>query len=118
MKKRILSILLIIVMAVCMTACSGTLIGKWNITEISTAGFEMGQDEIKEMGIEAGFIKLNKSGNCKINFMDDEYDGSWTEVEEGQIEIKYGDDSIGEGVIEDGVMTFTDAEGTVYTLEK
>ena len=116
MKKRLLTLLLIAMMVVTCTAC--TNLGKWVITEVSAGDVVMSEDDIDSMGLDAGFIKLNKSGSCVVNLLGDEYEGNWTEAEDGSMKLEYGDGMNGSAVITDGVMTFTDAQGAIYKLEK
>lgn len=116
MKKRLLAVLLIGIMLVACTSC--TNLGKWRIVEVSAGDVVMNQEEIDSMGMDAGFIKLNKSGSCVVNLLGDEYDGNWTEAEDGTITITYGDDMSANATIKDDIMEFTDAQGANYKLKK
>lgn len=116
MKKKLLTLLLIGMMVFACTSC--TILGKWVIKEISAGDVVMNEEDINSMGMDAGFIKLNKSGSCVVNLLGDEYDGGWTEAEDGTISITYGDDMNGTATIQDDVMTFTDAQGASYQLKK
>ena len=115
MKKKLLTLLLIGMMIFACTSC--TILGKWVIKEVSAGDVVMSEDDINSMGMDAGFIKLNKSGSCVVNLLGDEYDGTYTE-DNGTLSITYGDDMSGTATIKDDVMTFTDAQGANYTLEK
>lgn len=117
MKKRILSIALIGIMVFALTACS-TELGKWRITEVTAGDINMTQEDIDDMGLDPGFVKINKSGSCVVNLLGDEYEGTWELKEDGSYSIKYGTDLEGSATIEDGVMTMTDAQGAVYTLSR
>lgn len=116
MKKRLLALTMIVIMAVCCTSC--TKLGKWVITEVSAGDVVMTETDIDSMGLDAGFVKLNKSGSCVVNLLGDEYDGSWTEGEDGSMVLEYGDGMTGSATIEGDMMTFTDAQGAVYKLKK
>lgn len=117
MKKKILTLFVIMAMVMSLTACSSTL-GKWRITEVTAGDVNMTQEDIQDMGLDAGYIKINKSGSCVLNFLGDEYEGTWTQAEDGSMTFAYGDDLSGTGTITDEVLTFEDAQGSVYTLKK
>lgn len=117
MKKKIFTLALIGIMVFTLTACS-SILGKWRIIEVTAGDITMTEQDVSDMGIDAGFLKINKSGGCKINILGDEYEGVWTEGEDGSISLAYGDNLSATGVIEGGVMTLTDAQGSVYTLAK
>lgn len=116
MKKRLLVLALIAMMVVTCTAC--TQLGKWVITEVSAGDVVMSEEDISDMGLDAGFIKLNKSGSCVVNLLGDEYDGTWQEDENGAITLVYGDEMSGTASIDGKVMTFKDAQGAEYKLKK
>lgn len=117
MKKRILSIALIGIMVFALTACA-TELGKWRISEVTAGDVAMTQEDIDDMGLDPGFIKINRSGSCVVNLLGDEYEGTWTQKEDGSYAFKYGDDMSGIATIDDGVMTMTDAQGSIYILSK
>lgn len=117
MKKKLLSIAIVLVLMISLTACS-TLLGKWRILEISAGDITMKSEEIDNLGLDAGFVKINKSGSCVVNLLGDEYEGSWTQSDDGTITFSYGDSMTGTATVEDGTMTMTDAQGSVYMLEK
>lgn len=116
MKKRIVSLLLVGMMIVCLTGC--TKLGKWNIVEVNAGDVVMSEEDISSMGLDAGFIKLNKSGSCVVNLLGDEYDGGWVEAEDGTISIEYGDAMKGTATIDGSTMQFVDNGGANYTLKK
>ena len=107
-----------------MTSCDMEVLGKWNITQVTAGDVVMSQDDIVDMGIDAGYIKFNNSGSCDINLLGDLYEGNWTASGEGAnsgntIQITYGDSLSGEAKFESRKeMTFTDAQGSTYTLTK
>lgn len=119
MKKKFLVITIVFLTMLIMTACKGS-VGYWQIQEITAGNITMTQEEVAEMGLDkAGFLKLQKSGKCVVNILGDEMEGQWTETEDGTISIVYGDNQKGSAVIaEDGIMTFTDSQGTEYKLKK
>ena len=117
MKKKLLAVALIGIMVFALTSCGGVL-GKWRITEVTAGDITMTEQDISDMGIDAGFLKINKSGGCTINILGDEYEGTWTEADDGTITLTYGDNLTATGTIADGVMSLTDAQGSVYKLAK
>lgn len=117
MKKKLLSIVVVVALMISLTACS-TLLGKWRIIEVSAGDITMKSEEIDNLGLDPGFIKINKSGSCVVNLLGDEYDGTWTQSDDGTLSFTYGDEMTGTANVEDGTMTMTDAQGSVYTLEK
>ena len=120
MKKRILAVLLIGVMLIAMTSCSEELarLGKWRIIQVTAGDITMTESDIDDMGLDAGYIKINKSGSCKIVLLGDEYDGAWIENADGSLSFVYDVNMKGSATIDDDVMTMTDAQGSVYTLIK
>lgn len=100
-----------------LTSCD-TILGKWRIMEVSAGDVIMTQDDIDSIGLDPGFIKINKSGSCIVNLLGDEYEGTWTQSEDGTIRFSYGDDMTGTATVDSATMTMTDAQGSVYTLEK
>ena len=84
----------------------------------------MNQQEITDMGLDVGYIKLNKSGSCELNLLGDEYEGTWTGSGEGaskdnKLTFKYGNDLTATATFDENkVMTFTDSQGAIYTLNK
>ena len=117
MKKKLLTVLLIGMMVFALTACDEAL-GKWRITEITAGDLTMTEQDIKDMGIDPGYIKLNKSGSAELSFLDEEYEGKWETAGDGTITLTYGDGKVGTATITDGVMDAKDAEGSTYTLKK
>ena len=117
MKKKLLVLAMIGIMVFALTSCGG-LLGKWRITEVTAGDITMTEQDVSDMGIDAGYLKINKSGGCKLNILGDEYDGVWTESEDGSITVTYGDNMQAEGNVSGEVMTLTDAQGSVYTLVK
>lgn len=117
MKKKLLTIALIGIMVFALTSC-GSILGKWRIIEVTAGDITMTEQDVSDMGIDAGYVKINKSGGCKIDILGDEYEGTWTEAEDGSISLAYGTDLSATGTIEGEVMTLTDAQGSVYKLTK
>lgn len=119
MKKRILTMALLLVMALVMSGCDEN-VGYWQIYEINAGEVVMTKDDMSHMGFDnPGFVKLQKSGKCVINIFGEESEGTWKEGEDQEIAIIYGDDLKGSAVLdEDGTMTFLDFQGTQYKLTK
>ena len=117
MKKKLLIIALIGIMVFALTSCGG-LLGKWRITEVTAGDITMTEQDVDDMGIDAGYLKINKSGGCKLDILGDEYDGTWTEAEDGSITLTYGDNLSATGTVDGDTMTLTDAQGSVYKLTK
>lgn len=120
MKKKLFAVLLIGIMILSMTACSETLetVGKWRITEVTAGDITMEQSDIEELGLDAGFVKINKSGSCTLNFLGDESEGTWTKADDGSLTFTYGDDITASATIDNGVMTLVDSQGSTYILSK
>lgn len=116
--KKILSIVLLAgLMLMMLTACEGekAFIGKWTINEISAGEITMTADDIQDMGLSAGFVKLQKSGKAVINLLGDESEGTWEMNEDGTgVVISYGDDQTGNVTLEEKELTFVDSQGSVY----
>ena len=104
-------------MVFALTACAQEL-GKWRITEVTAGEISMTQEDIDNMGLDPGFIKINRSGSCVVNLLGDEYEGTWTQNEDGSYTIQYGEEMSGTATIDNGTMTMTDAQGSVYILNK
>lgn len=117
MKKRFLSIVVVLSLMLTLTSCD-TILGKWRIMEVSAGEIIMTQADIDSLGLDPGYIKINKSGSCVVNLLGDEFDGTWTQAEDGRISFSYGEDMTGTAIIDSKAMTMTDAQGSVYTLEK
>lgn len=117
MKKRVLLIALIAMMVFALTACA-TELGKWRISEVTAGDISMTQEDIDDMGLDPGFIKINRSGSCIVNLLGDEYEGTWTQNEDGSYSFNYGEEMTGTATIDGDVMTMTDAQGSVYILSK
>ena len=124
MKKKLLALLVVGIMVVGLTACDLQVLGKWRIVEVAAGDVVMDQNDISEMGIDVGYIKLNKSGSCKIDMLGDEYDGTWTATGEGAnpsntINLVYGANMQATATFDNNkVMTIKDSQGAVYTLTK
>ena len=119
MKKKVLALLLITAMVFAFASCSTVLYGKWRINKVVAGDVKMTGDDIKEMGLEAGYIKLNRSGSCVVNLLGDEYDGKWSKKDKTHLEIVYDNDKKGDAtLVKEDVMTFSDVNGAEYTLKK
>ena len=116
MKKRLVVTVLIGIMVFALTACGGVL-GKWRIQEVIAGDITMTQEDVTEMGMDAGFVKLNKSGSCVVNILGDEYEGTWEGTEEA-LTINYGEGFSATASVTDGQMTMIDSQGAEYTLSK
>ena len=107
-----------------LASCDVAVLGKWRITQVTAGDVVMTQEDIVDMGLDVGYIKLNKSGGCKLNLVGDEYDGTWTASGEGAnpentIQVVYGNGLSGNATFdENGAMTFTDSQGATYNLSK
>lgn len=125
MRKKIavlISLIMILSVAACLfTACSGSpAIGFWTIDEVTAGEVVMTEDDANNLGMSVvGSVKLQKSGVCKVTFLDVEEEGTWTEAEDGTLTIKYGEDQVLTGSIdEEGLMHLTDPQGAQYKLSK
>lgn len=127
MKKKILAVFLLIVICFSFTACNPSLklLGKWKVVEVETGKVDMDKNDVKDMGgLDLGFIKINKSGKCKIDFLGDEYDGTWTGSgtdkldSNTKISFKYGDNITSTGTFDGDMLIVKDSQGAEYRLEK
>lgn len=124
MKKKLLTLLFVGIMIFALASCDMAVLGKWRISQVTAGDVVMTQEDIVEMGLDVGYIKLNKSGSCKLNLVGDEYDGTWTATGEGAnpgntIQVVYGNNLSGTATFdESGAMTFTDSQGATYNLSK
>ena len=125
MKKRLIVCAILAAMITAMCGCSDNLkpVGYWTIKEIIAGDVTMTEQDIADMGLQSGFLRLNKSGSAVLNVLGDEYEGTWELAEDGttvNVTYKTGDDSEvkGTATIEDGVLTFQDAQGSNYKMEK
>ena len=102
------------------TKQSSSPVGYWVIKEAASSDVTMTQTDAEAMGFtEIGSVRLDKSGSCKVTILGEEYDGEWTQDEEGAITITYGEEkSLTAAIGEDGVMTAADDSSVEYTLEK
>lgn len=122
-RKTLLIIAMMLSVMLVFTACSDRtkMLGRWNVTKITAGDLVMEADELEELGLtSAGFLKLNKSGSCVVNLLGDEYEGTWEFNEsDGTATVTYDDGSKqGSAVRKDKVITFTDAEGNEYEMQK
>lgn len=126
MKKKLFVVFLLIVIGCSFTACTPSLkiLGKWNITEYELGNVKMDKNDAEDMGSDLGFIKINKSGSCVVNFLGDEYEGKWTGTGTDNItantnlEITYGDNQTATASFEGDTMIVTDSQDGKYSLEK
>ena len=124
MKKKILALLVIGIMVFSLTSCDMELLGKWKIISVKAGEVVMDQNDIEDLGIDVGYIKLNRSGSCKMNLLGDEYEGTWNESGKGanssnQLEFTYGGNLNALASFNDKQeMLFTDSQGSEYTLTK
>lgn len=118
MRKKLILLIAITAMLVSLSSCSPTLIGKWRIVEAAAGDVVMTEEDISSMGVDAGFIKINKSGSCVINLLGDEYEGSWT-GDSSALEINMGENMTASAAVnEEGIMTLKDSQGAEYKLKK
>ena len=118
MSKKLLTLFVILALLVGLTSCGATMLGKWKIVEISAGDMVMDQDDMESMGLDPGYIKINKSGSCELNLLGDEYEGTWSGSEETQLDFSYGGEFTATATIDNGTMDFTDSQGNIYTLKK
>lgn len=124
MKKKLLALLVIGIMVFSLTSCDMELLGKWQIVSVKAGEVVMDQNDIEDLGIDVGYIKLNRSGSCKMNLLGDEYEGNWTESGKGanssnSLEFTYGESLTATATFNDNQeMIFTDSQGSEYTLTK
>lgn len=121
-RKTLLIIAMVMAMLLMLTACSARtkMIGRWNVTKVIAGDLVMGQQELEDLGLEtAGYLKLNKSGSCVINILGDEYEGTWEFDESSETAtINYDENKQGSAVRDDKTVTFTDADGNKYEMQK
>ena len=122
MKRRITTLILIAMLSitsVMFTACGSGPVGFWQVDKVESGTVTMTKDDAAEIGLNAvGTIKLQKSGNCVVVLIGEEYEGTWTQSDDGEIVINYDEDKELRGTITDGTMTLTDEQGSLYTLSK
>lgn len=94
--------------------------GYWTIKSIDAGKIVMEQEDAEAIGLsKLGSIKLNKSGECIVTLMEEEYECTWTQAEDGTITIPYTNEAVLTATIdENGVMTAIDQTKVKYTLEK
>lgn len=101
------------------TKNSDAAVGYWKIKEVSVFGTVMTEKDAEKIGLsEIGYIRLNRSGSCTLALLGREYEGSWTEADDGTLTIRYGEDKTITAVIKEGVMTAEDGSSAQYKLEK
>lgn len=119
-KKKMLALGAVAIIMIMLTACSTEMkvIGKWYIKNVSIGGMEMTEQDFKDFGISSGgSVKFRKSGKCDIDLLGDEYEGTWSIDDKDVITIKYNKTQA-TATLKDKVMTMTDANNGVYTMEK
>ncbi len=99
---------------------SSSPVGYWVIKEGASSGVTMTQEDAEALGLnEVGSIRLDKSGDCEVTILGDEYKGKWTGDDDGNITITYGGDKTLTATIDDeGIMKAHDELMMEYTLEK
>lgn len=99
---------------------SSSPVGYWVIKEGASGGVTMTQEDAEALGLnEVGSIRLDKSGDCKVTILGEEYEGKWTGDDDGNITITYGEDKTLTATIDDeGIMKAHDELMMEYTLEK
>ena len=121
MKKRLVIALIMAIAVFALTACEGekAYIGKWTINEIQAGDIVMTMDDVQDLGMESGYVKLQKSGKAVVNILGDEYEGTWEMLEDGSgATVTYGEDLVGSLTLEDKTMTMTDEEGSTYKMSR
>lgn len=119
MFKKAVVFLTIVLSIFTLCSCDNE-VGFWEVNQIVAGGITMDEEDIDDMGLtSAGSICLKKSGNCKMEFLGEKHEGTWSEEKDGSITITYDDDHTGTATIDkDGVMTYNDGEGAEYKLTK
>lgn len=119
--KRFIAAIMMTVMLFALAGCSDDgPVGYWIIDEVHAGEVVMTQTDAESVGMaKIGAVKLQKSGNCVVELLGDEFEGTWTQAEDGALTVNYGDGDVLEGSIgEDEIMTLTDPQGTEYKLSK
>ncbi len=119
----IITIILTITLAgaLVFTACSSNpAVGFWIVDKVTAGEVVMNEQDAQSIGLNAvGTIKLQKSGNCEVNLLGEESEGTWVQADDGTITVTYGEDLTLTGSINDeGVMTLRDPQGSEYELTK
>lgn len=99
---------------------SSSPVGYWVIKEGASSGVTMTQEDAEALGLnEVGSIRLDKSGDCEVTILGDEYKGKWTRDDDGNITITYdGDKTLTATIDDEGIMKAHDELMMEYTLEK
>ena len=119
--KKLFTTILIACMIFALAGCSSTPVGYWQIEKVVAGDVVMTQEDASSIGLSAvGAIKLQKSGNCVVELLGDESEGTWTQDENGEITVTYGDENLvlKGSIDEEGVMKLTDDQGQEYILQK
>ena len=119
--KSILIIAILLSSLFVFTGCSAQtkILGRWDIVKVTSGNLIMDSEELKSLGMSsAGSIRFNKSGSCKIDFLGDEYEGTWEMGNEGVVTFKYDNDKVGTVTINEKNIVVTDSLGTVYEAVK
>jgi hypothetical protein len=117
MKKRITLVLILCVVMIMAASCGSGPVGYWQISEFTTGDTVMTEADVETYGLASlGAVKLQKSGNCVIDIMGAETEGTWYQTSDGTIEINANDGSMtmSGAINDDGVMTLTDNAGAEY----
>lgn len=121
MKKNFVIAILASLMLMLLSSCEGAnaYIGYWKINEIYAGDVTMTMEEVMDMGLDPGFVKLQKSGAAVVNLLGDEYDGTWVMNEDGSgATITYDDERTGTATLDGKVMTFVDAQGCTFSMTR
>ena len=125
MKKKLLIVAVVATMVLVMCGCSEEteMVGHWTIKEITAGDIVMTEDDINDMGLESGFLELKKSGNVELEVLGDVYEGTWVRNEDGTATVTYfnednPDPVEGTATKEESGITFKDAQGSLYKLER
>ena len=99
---------------------SSSPVGYWVMKEGTSGGVTMTQEDAEAIGLnEVGSIRLDKSGDCKVTILGDEYEGKWTRDDDGNITITYdGGKTLTATIDDEGIMKAHDELMMEYTLEK
>lgn len=119
--KKLFATIVIASMVFVMAGCSSGPVGYWQIEQVTAGNVVMTNEDASSIGMATvGAVKLQKSGNCVVELLGTEYTGTWTQNDNGDITITYGDENLAlKGSIdEEGKMTLTDDQGQEYILEK
>jgi predicted small lipoprotein YifL len=121
--KKFLTTIIISCMMLALAGCGGGPVGYWMIDKVVAGDVTMTQEDASSIGMATvGAIKLQKSGNCVVELLGNEYEGTWTQDDDGTLTVTYKydtEDLVLTGSIDDeGIMVLKDDQGQEYYLSK